>query len=115
MTSPEFAEEVLDDLDVLRARDPRGLLPAVAGSGAQVRETARLTAEAGLGRITESGRPRGLVIVARREGGPAPRAGHRRPPGGRGSRVRAPPPARAVEPGDGRRRPRSDPAGLDRP
>ena len=27
-TSPEFAEEVLDDLDVLRARDPRGLLPA---------------------------------------------------------------------------------------
>jgi hypothetical protein len=68
MTSPELAEEVLDDLEVLRARDPRGLLPAVAGAGAQVRETARLTAEAGLGRITEGGRPRGLVIVARREG-----------------------------------------------
>ena len=46
MTSPEIAEEVLDDLELLRARDPRGLLPAVAGSGAQVRETARLTAEA---------------------------------------------------------------------
>ena len=43
MTRPEFAEEVLDDLDLLRARDPRGLLPAIAGSGAQVRETARLT------------------------------------------------------------------------
>jgi hypothetical protein len=68
VTSPEFAEEVLDDLEVLRARDPRGLLPAVAGSGAQVRETAQLTQEAGLGRVTDGGRPRGLVIVARREG-----------------------------------------------
>jgi hypothetical protein len=68
MTSPELAEEVLDDLELLRARDPRGLLPAVAGAGAQVRETARLTEEAGLGRITEGGRPRGLIIVARREG-----------------------------------------------
>jgi hypothetical protein len=68
VTSPEIAEEVLDDLEVLRARDPRGLLPAVAGAGAQVRETARLTAEAGIERITEGGRPRGLVIVARREG-----------------------------------------------
>ncbi len=68
MTSPEIAEEVLDDLDVLRARDPRGLLPAVAGAGAQVRETARLVQEAGVDRVTEGGRPRGLVIVARREG-----------------------------------------------
>ncbi|SEO71206.1 SIS domain-containing protein [Trujillonella endophytica] len=68
MTSPELAEEVLDDLEVLRARDPRGLLPAVAGAGAQVRETARLTEEAGLERVAEGGRPRGLVIVARREG-----------------------------------------------
>src|SRR3954452_10326044 len=68
MTSPEIAEEVLDDLDLLRARDPRGLMPAVAGAGAQVRETSRLTEEAGLQRITAGGRPRGLVIVARREG-----------------------------------------------
>jgi hypothetical protein len=68
MTSPELAEEVLDDLDLLRARDPRGLLPAVAGAGAQVRESARLTEEAGLDRATSGGRPRGLVIVARREG-----------------------------------------------
>jgi hypothetical protein len=68
VTSPEIAEEVLDDFDLLRARDPRGLLPAVAGAGAQVRETARLTAEAGLGRVTDGGRPRGLIIVARREG-----------------------------------------------
>src|SRR3954453_12446565 len=68
MTSPELAEEVLDDLDVLRARDPRGLLPGVAGAGAQVRETARLTEEAGLDRVTGGGRPRGIVIVARREG-----------------------------------------------
>jgi hypothetical protein len=68
MTAPELAEEVLDSLDLLRARDPRGLLPAVAGAGAQVRETARLTDEAGLQRVTAGGRPRGLVIVARREG-----------------------------------------------
>ena len=68
MTSPELAEEVLDDLELLRVRDPRGLLPAVAGAGAQVRETARLTEEAGLERVTAGGRPRGLVIVARREG-----------------------------------------------
>jgi hypothetical protein len=68
MTSPELAEEVLDDLDLLRARDPRGLLPAVAGAGAQVRETVRLTEEAGLDRVTGGGRPRGIVIVARREG-----------------------------------------------
>ena len=68
MTSPEFAEEIFADPEVLRARDPRGLLPAVAGAGAQVRETARLTAEAGLERVTGGGRPRGLVIVARREG-----------------------------------------------
>ena len=68
MTSPELAEEVLDDPELLRARDPRGLLPAVAGAGAQVRETARLTQEAGLERVTEGGRPRGLVVVARREG-----------------------------------------------
>jgi len=40
----------------------------VAGAGAQVRETARLTEEAGLRRVTDGGRPRGLVIVARREG-----------------------------------------------
>jgi hypothetical protein len=68
MTTPEFAEEVLDAPELLRARDPRGLLPAVAGAGAQVRETARLTDEAGLARVTEGGRPRGVVIVARREG-----------------------------------------------
>jgi hypothetical protein len=73
VTTPEFAEEVLDDLEVLRARDPRGLLPAVAGAGAQVRETARLTEEAGLERVTSGGRPRGLVIVARREGAVAAR------------------------------------------
>ncbi|MBB3678700.1 hypothetical protein FHX36_004489 [Modestobacter versicolor] len=68
MSSPELAEEVLDDLELLRARDPQGLLPAVAGAGAQVRETARLTRESGLERATSGGRPRGLVVVARREG-----------------------------------------------
>src|ERR671933_244288 len=37
MTSPEIAEEVLDDFDVLRARDPRGLLPAVAVAASVLR------------------------------------------------------------------------------
>ena len=73
MTSPELAEEVLNDLEMLRARDPRSLLPAVAGAGAQVRETARLTEEAALERVTSGGRPRGLVVVARREGAVAAR------------------------------------------
>ncbi|MCW2695197.1 MAG: putative phospho-glucose isomerase, partial [Modestobacter sp.] len=68
MTSAELAEEVFDDPELLRARDPRNLLPAVAGAGAQVRETTRLTQEAGLERVTAGGRPRGLVFVARREG-----------------------------------------------
>jgi Bacterial phospho-glucose isomerase C-terminal SIS domain len=73
VTSPELAEEVFEDPGMLRARDPRGLLPAVAGAGAQVRETARLTQEAGLDRVTSGGRPRGLVVVARREGAVAAR------------------------------------------
>ena len=34
MTSPEIAEEVFDDREVLRARDP-GACAAVAGSGAR--------------------------------------------------------------------------------
>src|SRR3954470_7725941 len=68
MTSPELAEEGPDALELLRARDPRGLLPGVAGAGAQVRETARLTEEAGLERITARGRPRGRGNVARRDG-----------------------------------------------
>ncbi len=68
MTSPELAEQVLNDGELLRQRDPQELLPAVAGAGAQVRETARLTQEADLARATSGGRPRGLVIVARREG-----------------------------------------------
>ena len=100
MTSPELAEEVLDDLELLRARDPRGLLPAVAGAGAQVRETARLTEEAGLGRVTGGGRPRGLVIVARREGAVA------------ASVLRAL--LGPSSPVDRRRRPGPDAAGLDR-
>lgn len=73
MSTPEFAEAVLDDLELLRARDPRGLLPAVAGAGAQVRETARLAQEAGMSRVADGGRPRGLVVVGRREGAVAGR------------------------------------------
>ena len=47
--------------------------PRWPAPGAQVRETARLTEEAGLDRVTSGGRPRGLVIVARREGAVAAR------------------------------------------
>ena len=70
---PEFAEEVLDDLELLRARDPRG---AAAGGRRRRRAGARdRPADRG-------GRPR---PGHRRR--PAARAGDRRPARGRGRRA----------------------------
>jgi hypothetical protein len=68
MIPPELAEEVLDDLEVMRARDPHGLLPAVAGAGAQVRETRAPDPRGRAGPDHRRWPPPGLVIVARREG-----------------------------------------------
>jgi glucose/mannose-6-phosphate isomerase len=58
-TSPEL----LDDVAVLDARDPGGMLRAIASSGAQVREGALLAAEAGVARLADDGRPRAVVVV----------------------------------------------------
>ncbi len=55
-------DDVLDDAGALEERDPGGMLRAVASSAAQVREAAVLTAEAGVDRLREDGRPRAVVV-----------------------------------------------------
>ena len=55
--------EPLDDVAALEARDPAGMLRAIATSGAQVREAALLAAEAGVARLADDGRPRAVVVV----------------------------------------------------
>ena len=52
----------LDDVAALDAADPAGMLLAIASSAAQVREAAVLTAEAGLDRLVDDGRPRAVVV-----------------------------------------------------
>jgi glucose/mannose-6-phosphate isomerase len=54
--------DALDDVAALDAGDPGGMLPAIASSAAQVREAALLTAEAGVDRLAEEGRPRAVVV-----------------------------------------------------
>jgi glucose/mannose-6-phosphate isomerase len=54
---------LLDDSDALQAADPSGMLRAVASSGAQVRESAALAAEANLVVIADGGRPRAVVVA----------------------------------------------------
>ncbi|RMI29389.1 SIS domain-containing protein, partial [Streptomyces triticirhizae] len=58
-----FDESLLDAPDRLVHADPRGLLRAAAGSGAQVRSAARGAAESPLARLTPEGRP-GTVLHA---------------------------------------------------
>ena len=53
----------LDDVAALDAGDPGAMLRAIASSGAQVREAARLAGEAGVGRLADDGRPRAVVVV----------------------------------------------------
>ena len=53
----------LDDVAALEAGYAGGMPPAVASSAAQVREAAVLTAEAGLARLSEDGRPRAVVVI----------------------------------------------------
>ncbi len=52
----------LDDATAVAAADPDGMLRAVASSAAQVREAVVLSAEAGLGRLADEGRPRAVVV-----------------------------------------------------
>ncbi len=53
---------LLDDAAALEAADPQGMLPAIASGAAQVREAAALSAEAGLSRLADEGRPRAIVV-----------------------------------------------------
>ncbi len=62
MSSPS-SPQLLDDVALLDARDPGGMLRAIASSGAQVREAARLAGEAGVARLADDGRPRAVVVV----------------------------------------------------
>ncbi|WP_369052040.1 SIS domain-containing protein [Kineococcus terrestris] len=57
-------ETLLADGDALSAADPSGVLRALAGAGAQVREAVDLTVAAGVDRLAEEGRPRSVVVAA---------------------------------------------------
>jgi glucose/mannose-6-phosphate isomerase len=57
-------EALLDDADGLAAADRGSTLVALAGAGAQVRAASTAAAEAGVGRISEDGRPRAVVVAA---------------------------------------------------
>ncbi|MFF5258633.1 SIS domain-containing protein [Actinomadura viridis] len=52
----------LDDPGAIEAADPGGMLRQVASSAAQIREAARLAAEAGVRTLAEDGRPRAIVV-----------------------------------------------------
>ena len=57
------AAERLDDVALLETADPSGMLRQVASSAAQVREAARVAAEASLDGLTAGGRPRAIVVT----------------------------------------------------
>ncbi|WP_433347663.1 SIS domain-containing protein [Micromonospora sp. CA-111912] len=56
-------ESLLDDPDALAEHDPGGMLRFTASAGAQVRESAALTAETNLTALADDGRPRAVVIA----------------------------------------------------
>ncbi|GAB4049598.1 SIS domain-containing protein [Catellatospora paridis] len=58
-----FDEALLDNAPALAARDPGGMLRAIASAGAQVREATTLTAETDLSHLADEGRPRAVVVV----------------------------------------------------
>lgn len=58
-----FDHELLDDAPALTARDPGGMLRAIASAGAQVREAATLTAETDLSGLADEGRPRAVIVA----------------------------------------------------
>ena len=57
------AQERLDDLSLLEAADPGGVLRQVASAAAQVRTSARVTAETDLGAVISAGLPRSIVVT----------------------------------------------------
>jgi hypothetical protein len=66
----EFDDDLLDDPERLEATDSGGLLRAAATAGAQVRSTAAVAEEAGLGELAGQ-RPRALVLLTRPGAAPA--------------------------------------------
>jgi glucose/mannose-6-phosphate isomerase len=56
-------QERLDDLALLEAADPGGVLRQTASAAAQVRTSARATAETDLGPVISAGRPRSIVVT----------------------------------------------------
>ncbi|HSP38718.1 MAG TPA: SIS domain-containing protein [Frankiaceae bacterium] len=56
-------EALLEDGPKLEAADPGQMLRAIATSASQVRESATASAEAGLGRLADEGRPRSVVVL----------------------------------------------------
>ena len=56
-------QDRLDDLALLEAEDPGGVLRQVASAAAQVRTSARATAETDLGPVISAGRPRSIVVT----------------------------------------------------
>jgi glucose/mannose-6-phosphate isomerase len=61
--SIQLNDDLFDDTDALAAADPADMLRQVASAAAQVRESARAAAEAGIDRIAADGRPRSLVVT----------------------------------------------------
>jgi len=56
-------QDRLDDLALLEAGDPGGVLRQVASAAAQVRTLARVTAGVDLGPVLSAGRPRSIVVA----------------------------------------------------
>lgn len=61
--SPALREETLYGGQAAAEADPGDMLRAVAGSGAQVRESASASLEAGLPALADEGRPRAVVVL----------------------------------------------------
>ncbi len=57
------AQERLDEPALVEAADPGGVLRQAASAAAQVRTSARVTAETDLGVLTSAGRPRSIVVT----------------------------------------------------
>jgi glucose/mannose-6-phosphate isomerase len=57
------AQERLDDPALVEAADPGGVLRQAASAAAQVRTSARVTAETDLGAVISAGRPRSVVVT----------------------------------------------------
>lgn len=60
----DLDERLLDDADALAASDPSGSLRALASAGAQMRSALTASAEVGVDRLADSGRPRAVIVAS---------------------------------------------------